>query len=425
MDTYPAFIWSLDGWILCIGGLCALNTALLGNFLLLRRMSMLGDAISHAILPGLALAFIIFESRDSTLMLIGASLFGVLTVVLTEWLRGRGKVDEGAALGIVFVGLFALGLLLIVRAADTVDLDPSCVLFGSIELAPLSTIRLFGFDIPVSVPRLLGLLCINVAFISLCYKELLLSSFDEAFAEAEGCRPRLLHYIFLSLVALTAVISFEIVGNILVVAMFVVPPACAHLLSRRLKSILLISLFFALMFSTFGHLGAVFIPPLIGFQSTSTAGMIATVSGVAFIFLLLFSPSRGVVSTYLSRSLERQTIKIDDFLAEIFRGKEDKSISDQSTQPSFWIIKFSILTGLVIKDKQGFHLTDKGLKRAEQIIRSHRLWESYLSEEAGYESSQVHGHADGFEHYTDSGLQEKLHSESKFPDEDPHGRKIP
>jgi manganese/zinc/iron transport system permease protein len=425
MDTSPYFIWSLDGWIVFIGGLCGLNTALLGNFLLLRRMSMLGDAISHAILPGLALAFIIFESRDSTLMLIGASLFGVLTVVLTEWLRGRGKVDEGAALGIVFVGLFALGLLLIVRAADTVDLDPSCVLFGSIELSPLSTILLFGFDIPISVPRLLGLLCINVAFIFLCYKELLLSSFDEAFAEAEGCRPRLLHYIFLSLVALTAVISFEIVGNILVVAMFVVPPACAHLLSRRFNNILIISLVFSLIFVVLGHLGAVFLPPLLGLNSTSTAGMIATVAGMAFIFLLLFSPSRGVVSTYLSRSLERMTITIDDFLAEVFRKKEDYSISTQLIEPPLWIIQIALFTGLVVKDDRGYILTNKGLRRAEQIIRSHRLWEAYLSEEVGYESSQVHGHADGFEHYTDSGLQEKLHSESKYPDEDPHGRKIP
>lgn len=421
------FVWSLDGWIIAIGILCALNTTLLGNFLILRRLSMLADAISHAILPGLALAFIIYGTRDSNSMLIGASFFGVLTAVLSEWLRGKGKVEEGAALGIVFVALFALGLILIVRAADTVDLDPSCVLFGSIELAPLSLVPFFGLEVPSAVTRLIPLLCLNSLFIFLFYKELILSAFDEGFAEAEGCRPRLLHYGLLSLVALTAVISFEVVGNILVVAMFIVPPACAHLLSNKFRHILYLSLFFAIIFPIFGHFSALYLPALIGFESTSTSGMMASVGGFIFILLLLFAPNQGVISKLIMHFRMKCSIKVDDYLADLYRAGERSSGGVASTYVlSSPLLLLARMFYFVERDiVKGYVLTQKGERRARALIRNHRLWESYLSSEVGYETGQVHSHADGFEHFTDSELQEQLHAESNFPTNDPHGKKIP
>src|SRR5690606_38844964 len=131
------WLWELDGWIIAAGVLCATAASLLGNFLVLRKMSMLGDAISHAILPGLAVAFFLSGSRQSVPMFIGAALVGVLTALLTQWIHDFGKVDEGASMGVVFTTLFALGLVLIVQTADYVDLDPGCVLYGAIELTPL------------------------------------------------------------------------------------------------------------------------------------------------------------------------------------------------------------------------------------------------------------------------------------------------
>jgi manganese/zinc/iron transport system permease protein len=142
MDALSNWSWSLDGWIIVAGVLSAVAASLPGNFLLLRRMSLLGDAISHAVLPGLAVAFFISSSRSSLPMFAGAAVVGVLTAVFTEWIRNVGEVDEGASMGVVFTTLFALGLVLIVQAADHVDLDPGCVFYGAIESTPLRCIRI-------------------------------------------------------------------------------------------------------------------------------------------------------------------------------------------------------------------------------------------------------------------------------------------
>ena len=129
--------FAIDSWIVVVGCLAAVSCALLGNFLVLRKMSMMGDAISHAVLPGLAIAFLLTEVRSSLAMFAGAAIVGVLTAVFTQWVSRFGNVDRGASMGIVFTTLFAAGLLLIVQAADHVDLDASCVLYGAIELTPL------------------------------------------------------------------------------------------------------------------------------------------------------------------------------------------------------------------------------------------------------------------------------------------------
>ena len=142
--------WSfIDSWIVVTGALSAMSCALLGNYLVLRRMSMMGDAISHAVLPGLAIAFLITGSRDSLPMLIGATAIGVLTALLIQGITKLSGLDRGASMGVIFTTLFALGLILIRQAADHVDLDPGCVLYGAIELTPLDVYEIGGMEIPI------------------------------------------------------------------------------------------------------------------------------------------------------------------------------------------------------------------------------------------------------------------------------------
>jgi len=167
MHALSTWSWALDGWIVAAGVLCAVASALLGNFLVLRRMSLLGDAISHAVLPGLAAAFFLSGSRSSLPMFLGAVLVGVLTALFTEWIRGIGRVDEGASMGVVFTSLFALGLVMIVQAADHVDLDPGCVLYGAIEMTPLDTVFVAGYDVPRAVVMLGVVTAVNAAFVLL------------------------------------------------------------------------------------------------------------------------------------------------------------------------------------------------------------------------------------------------------------------
>src|SRR5690606_36781953 len=189
--------------------------------------------VSHAILPGLAVAFLVSNSRSSLPMFLGAVVVGVLTALFTEWIQGIGRVEEGASMGVVFTSLFAIGLVMIVQAADRVDLDAGCVLYGAIELTPLDRITFLGMDIPRAVVLLAGVTLLNLLFVVVFFKELMLTSFDSALATSMGFSSSLMHYALMVLVAVTAVASFESVGNILVVAMFIVPPATAYLLTDR------------------------------------------------------------------------------------------------------------------------------------------------------------------------------------------------
>ena len=255
--------YSIDSWIVVVGILAACSCALLGNFLVLRKMSMMGDAISHAVLPGLAIAFLVTGARSSLTMFIGAAIVGVLTAVFTQWISKFGNVDRGASMGIVFTTLFALGLLLIVQAADHVDLDPGCVLYGAIELTPLDIVRrleLFGFalDLPRAALVLGAVTILNLLFVILFFKELRISSFDPDLARTMGIHANLMHYLLMMLVAITTVAAFEAVGSIIVIAMLIVPAAAAHLLTDRLWLMIVISVVLAIFSAVFGHLSALY-----------------------------------------------------------------------------------------------------------------------------------------------------------------------
>jgi manganese/zinc/iron transport system permease protein len=287
--------WSLDGWIIVIGMLCAMACALPGCFLVLRRMSMMGDAISHAVLPGLAVAFIVSGELTSVPMFIGAAIAGMLTALFTEWVHGYGRVDQGASMGVVFTGLFALGLVLIANAADNVHLDADCVLYGAIEFTPLDLIMLGDLAIPRVGLTLSAVLLINLFFVVVLFKEFKISAFDPALATTLGINARLMHYLLMTLTAITAVAAFEAVGSILVVALLIAPPAAAYLLTDRLPIMIGLSLIIGAIAAVLGHIGALAVPAAFGYNSTSTAGMIAVSTGLLLALAALFGPRHGVL----------------------------------------------------------------------------------------------------------------------------------
>ncbi|MGE9268569.1 MAG: metal ABC transporter permease [Verrucomicrobiales bacterium] len=295
-------IWtSTDTWIAVTGALCAAACALPGCFLVLRKMSMMGDAISHAVLPGLALAFLWTGSRASVPMFLGAAVTGVLTAFLTQWINRLGRVDRGAAMGIVFTTLFALGLILIRQAADEVDLDPGCVLYGALEFVTLDRVALGGWWVPraalVNGVVFLG----NLGLILLFFKEMRLGAFDESLARTLGFHPGFLHYLLMTMVAVTTVAAFESVGSIIVIAMLVVPPATALLLTRRLVWVLVLSVGLGAGAAFLGHLLALVIPPALGFAGTTSSGMMAFATGLLFFVVWLLAPQEGMVAKWRAR----------------------------------------------------------------------------------------------------------------------------
>ncbi len=288
--------WTVnDLHIILVGTLCAVACALPGTFLLLRRMSMMGDAISHAVLPGLALAFLISGTRTSFWMFFGAAVAGVLTALFTQWITRFGKVERGAAMGIVFTTLFAVGLILIKQTADHVDLDAGCVLYGALEYTPLNLVTLFENDtfivqVPKAAVVIGATLLFNILILGLFFKEFTMASFDPSLAQTQGFRPMLMHYLLMTMVAVTTVAAFEAVGSIIVIAMLIVPPATAYLLTRRLSLLIAFSIVVAVLSAVLGHLSSQALPYFLGLPETTSSGMMATTAGCLFLLAWLFGP---------------------------------------------------------------------------------------------------------------------------------------
>ena len=281
-----------DAIIVLTGSACAIACAIPGCFLVLRGISLIGDAISHAVLPGIVVAFLITGSLSAWPVVIGAGALGLLTVFLIESLHRSRRIKEDAAIAVVFPALFALGVLLLVRYADHRDLDPDCVLHGEILLAPMARLDLFGWDVsrPLFVLTIVGAL--NLGFVVALFKELKLSTFDAALASASGFSPVLLHYLLTGVVSLTTVASFEAVGAILVVAFLIVPAATAYLLTDRLGLMLLLAMGFGSLSSWLGYQLALAL-------DASVAGSMTVAMGALFLVVWLVAPREGVLGRVL------------------------------------------------------------------------------------------------------------------------------
>lgn len=282
--------------IILTASLTAAACALVGTFLVLRKMSLIGDAISHAVLPGIAIAFFITRSLNSWPMVIGASAFGLATVALIEGLYRTRRVAEDSAIGVVFPALFALGVLLISYYAGKIHLDTECVLYGEISFVPFNTLTVAGVNLGPRSVWVLGLVTLaNLAFVTLFWKELKLSTFDPALATALGLAPTLIQYLLMTAVSVTTVAAFESVGAILVVAMLIVPAATAYLFTDRLWVMLVLSVAFGVASAVCGYAFA-------RAFDLSVAGAMALFTGVFFTVAWLFAPQHGVVARMIRRA---------------------------------------------------------------------------------------------------------------------------
>ena len=261
--------------IIAVGALAAGASGLVGSFLVLRRMTMLGDAISHAVLPGIAVAFLLSGRPQSPWALLGAAAFGLLCAYLVQALQ-RAGVQEDAGMGVTFTALFALGVVLISAFAGRVHLDLEHVLYGEIAYAPWD-LWLVG-DVSLG-PRALwtmgAIFLLDLLAVVLFFKELKFCAFDPATAEALGINVSAFHYLLMTLVSITTVGAFDAVGAILVVAMLVLPGATAYLLTERLSTMLALAVGLGALASVLGYL-------LARITDTAVAGAMAVVGGVLF-----------------------------------------------------------------------------------------------------------------------------------------------
>lgn len=285
-------------YIILTASFIAISCGLIGAFLILRKMAMLGDAISHAVLPGIVLAFLISGSRDNLVMLLGASMVGVLTTVLIELLHKKARLQEDASIGVSFTWLFAIGVILISAFTGDVDLDQDCVLYGEIAYVPLDLWQLSDGTILGPRPLYIAglLLIVIILFIWRGYKGLTLTTFNPDYAASLGISTAVWHFGFMGLVSITTVVSFESVGAILVVALMIASPATAYLLTGNLKKMLWLTALIGVLTAVGGYYLAFVL-------DGSIAGAMATVGG--FYFLLAFVWSRVKATRKTSKVIEQ------------------------------------------------------------------------------------------------------------------------
>jgi manganese/zinc/iron transport system permease protein len=287
------------GWIMLMGFLVTAACGLIGNYLILRRMALVGDAISHSVLPGLAIGFLLANSRSSMVMFLGALGAGIVTTFIIELIHRKSRVKQDAAIGITFSSLFAIGVIIISVFASKVDLDQDCVLYGEIGNVPIQFpyVKLGSLVLgPEPVVRM-GIVAASVALlIVLFYKELLISSFDPGLAMSVGINASLIHYSLMAALSVVVVSAFESVGAILVIAMLVLPGATSSLLSHRLPWIFALTILHAALSSVLGvHLGL--------WLNCSLAGAMVVMGAVLFALAWLFGPSHGLIRRWTQRTV--------------------------------------------------------------------------------------------------------------------------
>ncbi|NUM34231.1 MAG: metal ABC transporter permease [Candidatus Brocadiae bacterium] len=424
--------WNLQSheiWIMAIGALVCSSCGILGCFLILKKLSLMGDAISHSVLPGIVIAVMLTGKIHSIWVVLAAGIMGILTPVFTDMIKKSGLVHEDTAIGAVFTTLFALGVVMVSQIGN-IDLDVDCVLYGEIATTPLDVLILSGISFgPKAFWILAMVFSANFLFVFLFYKQLKISTFDPALAKAMGLHPERVHYLLMAMISITTIACFEAVGSILVVAMLIVPGACAYLLTQRLKIMLILSIVAGALFSISGY------AITIAFQGdVSVSGSMTSAAGVFFFLVLFLSPSQGILVTLWKKYENKHSLIRDHILLDLYRQEEKgKSPITQAhflseygytTQQDIKALKKLLQNKMVLSKEDAICLSPDGKKRAQEMMRAHRLWEMYMSS-LGAASDHVHRSASDMEHILSPDLCNQIDKALDHPDCDPHGKKIP
>jgi ABC-type Mn2+/Zn2+ transport system permease subunit/Mn-dependent DtxR family transcriptional regulator len=399
--------------------LAAVVLGVLGCFVVLRRMALIGDALSHAVLPGVVVALLLTGSTGVAGLLLGALLAGLLTAVLVNVLSRYSRTKEDSAIGIVFTALFALGVILISSLPRGTHFDLKCFLFGD----PLAV----G---PDDFWMMAAIGAVVLAVVGLLYHPLKLVSFDPVVAAAMGVPVAFLHYLLMGMLSATVVAGLKATGVVLVVAMLITPASAAYQLSNRLGVMLALS-------GLFGAVSAAAGMSLAFVTNAPTGPAMVVVATLLFALAMLLSPSHGLVFDWLRRRRLGQHMAEEDLLRVVYRlnetppaeGGPSATIADVARLTHLglrridWLLRKRSVRELVQVQEGRVMLTEAGSRRAAEMVRAHRLWESYLADEAKLFPEFIHEEADRLEHAHE--LADEVDAELGHPQRDPHGSVIP
>lgn len=406
-------IWAIRAIV--ASSLVGLMCGVLGCFIVLRNMSLVGDALAHAILPGVVVAYMLV-GYSTLAFFSGAVVAGLLTAFGITWIQQRVRTKNDAAVGIVFTSMFSLGVILISRISrqDGVHLDLKDFLFG------------YALGVSDTDLLLTGLVTAYVLFsVAVFYRYLFSATFQEVVAQTMGIPVRLLHYFLMLLLSFAVVASLQTVGVILVVAMLITPAATALLLSQRLRVVLFLAGGIGMLSAIVGMVVAVWL-------NTPPGPAMALVATAFYLLTVVFAPRKGIVAKAYFRHQRKQLTVREDILKRVFRQNQQHGAADPvfirselNLNDGGWNRNLGDLRRKGLMEKSELRLTDAGKLLALRMVRAHRLWETYLNQEVGLTPEQIHDEAERLEHLLTEEMLDRVDAELGYPETDPHGSVIP
>jgi len=414
LHTFATEEWAIRALI--ASSMVGITCGVLGCFIVLRNMALIGDALSHAILPGVVVAFMIVGY--STLgFFVGASIAGLITAIGITWIQNNVKTKNDAAIGIVFTAMFSIGVMGIsqISREDGVHLDVKDFLFGQILGISNEDIYLTAF---VTVYVIISI----VVF----YRYLFVSTFQSVIAETMGISVKVIHYFLMLLLSFAVVSSLQTVGVILVVAMLITPASTALLLSDRLNRVLVIAGLVGLLSAVIGMI-------LADYFETTPGPAMAITAAMIYLLTVFFAPKKGLLFSFFRKRKLQLKIELEDTLKQALKLHEKGSLAFQNLFEKLGFknnrlkghLKTLGANGLIITHKNSLQLTEEGIDAAKKLVRAHRLWETYLVQKIGLTEEQIHEDAEKYEHLLTDELLDEVDEKLGFPSMDPHGSPIP
>lgn len=392
-----------------------ITCGVLGAFIVLRNMSLIGDALAHAILPGIFIAFILV-GYSTIGFFIGSVVAGIATAFGITWIQQYVSTKNDAAIGIVFTSMFAIGVMGISKISQRgVHLDLQDFLFGNV-------LGISNIDIWLTF----GVMILVLSCISLFYKYFFITSFQETIAKTMGINVKLVHYFLMFLLSFAVVSALRSVGVILVVSMLITPAATALLLAVRLKNVLIISAIIGFASANIGLLVAIL------FDTNPGPAMAITVTSI-YLLTVIFSPKKGLLFNFFRKIKTRNNIEQEDILKQAVKQGAKEQIDIPKIATILGISPQKIKTqiqrlasrDLLMKQNKGYILSEAGIQQANKLVRAHRLWESYLVEKIGMDQSEIHEEAERLEHHLSNSFLDEVDQSLGYPEKDPHGSPIP
>ncbi|RMF26790.1 MAG: hypothetical protein D6765_08425, partial [Bacteroidetes bacterium] len=394
-----------------VGIMCGL----LGCFIVLRNMALIGDALSHAILPGVVVAFLLVGQANAFGFFLGAVAAGLVCAVAITWIQQNVKTKNDAAIGIVFTAMFSLGVIGISKISRRpgVHLDLKDFLFGNV-------LGIHDQDLYLTIGVTLYVVLCIVVF----YRYLFISTFQPVIAQTMGISVNAIHYFLMLLLSFAVVASLQTVGVILVVAMLITPAATALLLAKRLQMVLLLAALVGLLSAVVGLVASIQ-------WDTAPGPAMAVVATVFYLLAALLAPEKGLVSKQLQKRRLQRRIQLEDALKQAFRLQEQGRLSAQTLAEKLDASSAKVNKTLQALRRKGWmhprewSLTEGGMNEARRLVRAHRLWETYLAEKLGLDAELIHQDAEKYEHLLSEEMLDEVDQSLGFPAQDPHGSPIP